>query len=166
MTTPASPTVDFDQMSPDELIEVIDGFMNKGLALQNLQKIPEESMEELYRIGYNLYNGGRFQDAESMFQYLCILNHWQKKYWMGVAAARQVQKKYAAAIDAYSMATLLEITDPNVPFQAAICHLGLGNVDQATHALEGVVELADNNHALKSKAEGLLASLKSTPNHS
>lgn len=160
MTQSTPSNLDFDQMTPDQMTNVIDGFLNKGLALQNLQEISDESMEELYRTGYNLYNGGRPQDAESMFQYLCILNHWQKKYWMGLAAARQVQKKYSEAIDAYSMAGLLEITDPNVPFQAAICHLGLGNVDKATHALEGAVELSENNNDLRSKAQGLLATLK------
>lgn len=162
MTQTATPNLDFDQMTPDQIVNIMDGFLNKGVALQNLQQISDESMEELYRIGYNLYNGGRPQDAESMFQYLCILNHWQKKYWMGLAAARQVQKKYSEAIDAYSMAGLLEITDPNVPFQAAICHLSLGNVEIAIHALEGVLELADKSNPLHSKAEGLLATLKTT----
>jgi type III secretion system low calcium response chaperone LcrH/SycD len=158
--TPSTPTVDFDQLTDDQLITVIDAFLNKGLALQDLKGIPDASMEAVYGMAYNLYNGGRFQDAETLFKYLTVLNHWEKKYWMGLGGARQVLGNYQEAIEAYAMATLIDMMNPMPHFQAAICHLGLGNIQEAQVALECVLEVVKDGDPIKAKAQGLMDTLK------
>ena len=132
-------------------------------ALKDLQQIPEEEMEAYYSVAYNLYNAGKYEKAEKIFQFLCLYDHWQYKYWLGLGGCRQNLKDYAGAIDAYSMANLMNANDPTGPFHAADCHIASGNREKAISALQAAIHFSGEKEAyqiMKNRAEAMLALLQ------
>lgn len=100
------------------------------------QTMKSESLEALYYIAYNRYRQGKYADAESLFRVLTTLGRLNFNYWMGLAGAYQVQKKYREAIDAYREAFKLRETDPKVSFHAAECFFALGEKEAGLDALQ------------------------------
>lgn len=107
-------------------------------------QLPLESLDVLYSLGYEFFEQGRYEQAEHYFQVLANLNVVDPKYWVGVGAARQMQKKYDTAIAAYSAARLLDHDNqnPEPALQMANCYASLGNTQDALRALEAAEDSA------------------------
>lgn len=154
--TPKNPV---DELSEDQIAKLLEDFIFKGLSIRDIQGLTDEQMEAIYATAFTLYNGGRYEDAEKIFQCLCLFEHLGHRYWMGLGATRQMLKKYKEAIDAYSMAAVLDVRDPHAALQAAECHLAMGNIEAATSGLECAIQYAGANQAVKARAEALLSFL-------
>lgn len=142
---------------------LVDKVLNESYTFREIQGISDESMDAIYSIAYNLYQNSKYEDAHKVFQFLCFYDHYEKKYWMGLAACRQMLKKYQEAVDAYGFAAMLDTDDPKVPLYAADCLLASGNKEHAQFALESVVEFSGDNKAhknLKERAEAILGLIK------
>ena len=153
-----------NELTADQLSIMMDGIL-KGLSLAEVTSLSSEYIESLYALGYNLYNSSNHKDAEVVFQALCLYNHKDMRFWMGLAGCRQANGNLKGAIDAYSMAgTVALLKDPQPFLYAARCYLQLGDKENAIGALKGLVELGDeNNPAHKqyhAKARALLALLE------
>lgn len=107
----------------------------------------EEFHKMLYGFAYRFYASGKNEDAIRFFKFLTTLNPFQEEYWKGLAAARQQNKEYEKAIEAYGIAATLDETsgDPYIHLHAADCFLALGNIDKALEALDSVKALAANH---------------------
>lgn len=107
----------------------------------------QESPQEIYALAYRFYQAGRYGDAEQFFRLLTSLEVGKPRYWMGLAAALQMQKKYAAAVDCYGAAALLDKKESN-PFPhayAASCLYLLGDLVKAKQALRSAKSISDEN---------------------
>lgn len=147
--------------------QIVDDFLNNQKTLKDLKGITNEEMEACYAAAYNLYNNGRFDDADNIFTMLCYYDNRQPKYWMGLGATRQMRKLYEAAAEAYGMGFMLNFTDPRFPFHAADCFLAIKDYDRARKALVAVIEVVKTSEttkkeflALKEQAEKLLEMIK------
>lgn len=153
-------------VTADELAETITNFLNNGKTLRELKGLTRENMEAVYTVAYNAYNGGNLEQADKVFQFLCYFDHFEKKHWLGLAATRQMQKNYTGAVDAYSFAALLDINDPQIPMQAADCHLAMGN-RQAAHSGYTAAEMFSGDRpehqTVKARAQAMLEVLGSVP---
>jgi type III secretion system low calcium response chaperone LcrH/SycD len=149
-----------EELSEEQLGQLMADFMLNGRSIRDIQGLNDEQMEAIYATGYTLYKGGRYEDAEKIFHCLCIFDHLGHRYWMGLGSARQMLKKHKEAIDAYSMAAVLDVRDPQAALQSAECHLALGNLEGAKSGLRCAIEYAGGNHAAKSRAEALLSFLE------
>lgn len=145
--------------SEEQMAKMLEDFVLNGRSIREIQGLTEEQMEAIYATAFTLYNGGRYEDAEKIFHCLCIFDHLGHRYWMGLGATRQMLKKYKDAVDAYSMAAVLDVHDPQASLHAAECHLALGNVEAAKSALTCTIQYAGSNHAAKARAEALLSFL-------
>ena len=142
--------------SVDELCEITATFLEGGLTFKHLKNISDDDMEGIYSVGYSLYNNGKYDDAEKVFQFLTYFDHYSRKYWMGLGATWQMAKKHKKATEAYAMATLLDVHDPMPYLHAADCLLAQGDVENAKSALMGAVKYSGKSKEIKERAQALL----------
>jgi type III secretion system low calcium response chaperone LcrH/SycD len=149
---PALPT-----FTADEITEMLVDFLENGKTLADVRGMTPEELETVYAMGFNAYNGGRYEQALTSFQFLVYFDHMEKKYWRALGSTLQMMKRFDKAVDAYGFATLLDSTDPRTPLQAADCHLALGNREEALSGLNAAIEWSGNNPDYQAVKERALA---------
>jgi len=162
MTTTTEPNPVFENLpfqTEAEWKDVLEKFTANGRTFRDFTQLTPDSMEVMYMVAYNQYNAGKYAEAEKVFRLLAMLNHFERKYWKGLAACREAQKKHEEALQAYGYLGVMDIHDPYPPFQAAKCFVALGKAAEAEAGLRAAVfnstdkaEYAD----LHQQATGLL----------
>lgn len=161
MTT-AEPNPIFENLpfqSPEEWRDVIEKFTANGRTFRDFTELTPDSMEVIYMVAYNLYNSGKYADAEKVFRLLCMLNHFERKYWKGLGAAREAQQRYEQALEVYGYLGITDLYDPYPPFHAAKCFTAVGKAAEAESSLRAAVFNSKDkpeHAALHAKAQGLL----------
>lgn len=112
--------------------------MNGVTTVADTKGIMNRELEAIYNVGYVNYNAGQFDKAETVFKFLCMIEHTNHKYWTALGAVRQAKKDYAKAIEAYASAAIFDMNDPKPHLYSAECAVMLGNLDMAE---SGVVSL-------------------------
>ena len=143
----------------EEWKDVLEKFTANGRTFRDFTQLTPESMEVIYMVAYNQYNAGKYADAEKVFRLLAMLNHFERKFWKGLAASREAQKKYEEALQAYGYLGIMDVYDPFPPFHAAKCFIALGKGAEAEASLRAAVFNSENKpeHAsLHHKAVDLL----------
>ena len=153
-----------NELTAEQLGIMMEGFA-KGLSLAEVTSMKPEDIENLYALAYNLYTSSNHKDAEVVFQSLCLYNHKDVRFWMGLAGSRQANGNLRGAIDAYAMAgTVGQLNDPLPFLYAARCYIQLGEKENAIGALKGLLVLGDENNPMhiqcREKASALLALLE------
>lgn len=144
---------------PEGIGEAVVGLLTGEVAMRDLQGLSDDELESVYALGFSQFQTGRYDDAEKIFAYICLMEHRERKYWMALGAARFNQESYQPAVMAYSMAAITAPDDPEPPLRAADSLIKLGESDRARKALEGAIENAGSEakHAKhRAKAEALL----------
>lgn len=118
-------------------------FFKNARTFKDFTALTPESIEAIYLAGYTQYNAGRFEDAEKIFQLLSVLNHFEKKFWKALAAARQMQHKYEQAVAVYGYLGILDLQDPWPPLQSAKCLMRLRKFAEAETALRASMYLSE-----------------------
>ena len=70
--------------------------------VRELKGITDAEMEAVYSLGFNFYRTGNIENAEKVFKFLVLFDHFNPKYWIGMGAVLQVKKQYQGAITAYA----------------------------------------------------------------
>ncbi|WP_414663694.1 SycD/LcrH family type III secretion system chaperone [Horticoccus sp. 23ND18S-11] len=162
MTTTEAPNPVYDRLpfhTEEEWKDVIENFGKNGRTFRDFTQLTPESMEAIYLIAYNLYNGAKYAEAEKVFRLLAMLDHFKRKFWKGLGACQEAQKKYEDALKAYGYLGVTDIHDPYPPFQAAKCFVALGKAPGAEAALRAAVFNSNGkpeHAALHSQASGML----------
>ena len=134
-------------MNKEEMDAFLEGVFS-GLPLGEAAGVSKETIEAGYGLAFSLYNSGNFKDAETMFQALCIYNHQDERFWMGLGGCRQMNDKLDGAIDAYGMATLMgSLSNPAPSVHAGLCYLKKGDKENARALFDAAVELGDPDNA-------------------
>lgn len=152
-----------DGMTNEEAVDTTMKLVKGELQLKHIRGITDEEMEAAYANGFNIFQGGNFEKAEKMFEFLATLDNQEKKYLTALGACRFNQKNYIGAIAAYSVAVMIDVDDPGLILKVAQCHLGLGDKETAMGALEAALEVAGDKpeHATaKSQCQALMDVLK------
>lgn len=95
-----------------------------------------KDLELIYSLAYAQYENKEFQEANDLFQKLCVFSPMKKHYWIGLASTYRMLKQYEHALIGWAMAAILDDSDPSVHFQAAICHFHLDQKSEATKAIK------------------------------
>jgi type III secretion system low calcium response chaperone LcrH/SycD len=95
----------------------------------------EPTSSEIYTLGYELYEAGRYKDAASIFTRLVLTEPMEESFWRGLASSRQMQRKFEEALHAWSLVALLAERDPMPHFHAAECFFALHDPEEAEKAL-------------------------------
>ena len=123
-------------MTDEKIVAALKEFGN-GATLRAMRGLSDEEMEAIYARGVHFY-----QDAEKVIRSLTLFDHLNSRYWTGLGSLRQVQRQFAAAIEAYRFASFLDLENPKPMYYAAECHLALGQKDEARAALDALAEYA------------------------
>ncbi len=141
----------------------VNKFISEGGSLAMLKNITEDELEKIYAVACDFYESGKYHDAESLFQVLCILNHYDTRFFLALGATRQHQEHYHQALETYSYASLMSPSDPRFPFHAGECLLHLKEYSTAIRAFAGAELLAKTHpghDAIVKKAGAMLAAAK------
>ncbi|MDR2891995.1 MAG: SycD/LcrH family type III secretion system chaperone [Deltaproteobacteria bacterium] len=131
------------EMTKEQLDVFLEG-VQSGLSVADAAGVDKDTIEAGYGLAFSLYNSGNFKDAETMFQALCIYNHLDERFWMGLAGCRQMNGKLDEAIDAYGMATLHgALQDPAPSVHAGLCYLKKGDKQNARALFDAAIEFGD-----------------------
>lgn len=68
-------------------------FISEGGSLAMLKNISGDELEKIYAVACDFYESGKYPDAESLFQVLCILNHYDTRFfwrWAPAVSSRRV----------------------------------------------------------------------------
>ena len=127
--------------------------------VRELKGITDAEMEAVYSLGFNFYRTGNIENAEKVFKFLVLFDHFNPKYWIGMGAVLQVKKQYHGAITAYAYASFLDIHDPKPQYHAAECYLALSDRPNALSALAALEQFAptdtERGREYRAKAEEL-----------
>ncbi len=104
-------------------------------SLFKLQGFSKEHMKALYSLAYTRYSIAQYEDSEKIFILLCLLEHKQKRNWVGLGASRQMNKNYIGAVYAYMQASHMDQASPAVWVYLAECLLELHQISEAEAAL-------------------------------
>lgn len=139
---------------------MVDGLF-AGASIGAVCNMQQAQLEAGYALAYNLYTAGNYRDAETMFRALCVYDHNDERYWLGLAGCRQAQGDLAGAIDAYGLAGAASALGDPAPFvHAGICYMKLGDTENARNTFAGVPFIGDPDNdthaAMHRKAEAML----------
>ncbi|MNJ27356.1 Chaperone protein SicA [compost metagenome] len=109
----------------------LESFLAEGGTFAMLKGVSAEELEQLYTMAYGYYQSGKLEEAQTVFKGLCVLNHYDSRFFLGLGACRQALKHYDLAIQSYVYGALVDIKEPRFPFHAAECHLQSGDLTAA-----------------------------------
>ncbi|KEQ18909.1 hypothetical protein GZ78_02325 [Endozoicomonas numazuensis] len=148
----------------DDLEDMLIEFFGKGGTFKDLKNMSDDAMEAIYSVAYNLYQGGKYEEAQKVFQFLCFYDHFNRKYFMGLGACQQMMKEYDNAIEIFTFATVLDSDDPRPMIYIADCHLAMGDKEKAKMSYETAIEWAGSASCYedeKQRAQNMLENLSS-----
>ena len=135
-----------------------------GATLRAMRGISDEEMEAIYAMGVNFYKAGNYEDAEKVFKFLTMFDHLNSRYWTAMGSLRQVQRRFAEAVEAYKFASFLDLENPKPAYYAAECLLALGEKPAALSALDALEQYAlkdtDKGRTYLAKGKALKARIQ------
>jgi len=151
-------------MNQEQMNAFLEGVFS-GLPLGEAAGVNKETIEAGYGLAFSLYNSGNFKDAETMFKALCLYNHQDERFWMGLGGCRQMNGNLDGAIEAYGMATLWgALGSPAPSVHAGLCCLKKGDKEDARALFDAAAELGDpqnqEHRAYHERARAMLDMLK------
>ena len=152
------------ELTQEELESMARAVLN-GATIGDVCNVSQEMLEALYGLGYNLYTSGNYKDAETVFSGLCLYDHNDPRFWMGLAGSRQANGKYKEAVDAYGLCPAMEALASPIPVvQAGLCFLKMGDREKAKGSFVTALSMGDadnpEHQAAHGKASAMLAILE------
>nr|WP_306671610.1 SycD/LcrH family type III secretion system chaperone [Endozoicomonas sp. ONNA2] len=146
-----------------ELEDKLLNFFGEGGTFKDLKNMSDDAMEAIYSVAYNLYQGGKYEEATKVFQFLCFYDHFNRKYFLGLGACQQMLKQYDSAIEIFSFATLLDSDDPRPMMYIGDCHMAKGDRENARISYETSIDWANDSPEYAkdlARAKNMLENLK------
>jgi type III secretion system low calcium response chaperone LcrH/SycD len=129
-------------VTENEVLERVENLVkhfSNGGTLGTMLQIGDEELEAMYAVAYSQYAARKYDKAIDIFKFLCLYDHNEARWFYGLGVAQQAKEDYAAAVNSYAVATLLDVDDPRPQTQAGYCLLALERWAEAQSALEGAV---------------------------
>lgn len=108
---------------------------SEGIAPAELMQWDEDKLEALYALGRDFYMRGDYHAAEQVMNWLARVKGADGRILKALGAARKMQGKYEDAVNAYSLAAIADLEDPEPSFFAAECLFHLGEAKRTRAAL-------------------------------
>ncbi|MBQ7609019.1 MAG: tetratricopeptide repeat protein [Desulfovibrionaceae bacterium] len=102
--------------------------MDTGEPLYVFLGIDQKEMQHRYALAHHLYAMKKYEDAEDHFSMLCLLSNNSSANWMGLGACRLELGKYDDALNAFTVASVLNgLEDIEPVYWIGICYLRKGD---------------------------------------
>ena len=145
----------------EKKVEDFVALLKSGGAIADVAGITDEQLESLYALAYQNYAVKSYLDAKNIFRALCLYDHTQQRFYMGLAASQQGLGEYADAAQSYSFACFISgLKDPKPMYYSAICLLKSGKKDDAIAALESIEIMGRDENSEDRKFKQQALSLK------
>jgi len=139
----------------------------EAITLGDVKGITPDELEAVYAVGFNYYRTGRIEDAEKIFKFLCMFDHLNQKYWTGLGAVMQVERRLDRAIPCYGYASMLDLDNPKPQYHLAECYLAIGDKEAAIATIEllmkNVKPTSEAGRTYRAKAQQLKAVAEKLP---
>jgi type III secretion system low calcium response chaperone LcrH/SycD len=171
MAAPFFPSIlakgdDMTAVNENEVLERVEDLVkhfSDGGTLRTMLQIGDEELEAMYAVAYSQYSAKKYEKAIDIFKFLCLYDHNEARWFYGLGTAQQAREDYAAAVNSYAVATLLDVDDPRPQAQAGYCLMALERWPEARSALEGALMACgreDRFADVRRQAEALLMTAK------
>jgi type III secretion system low calcium response chaperone LcrH/SycD len=143
----------------------------KGLAKELPPKealgLPENMLEHIYTVAYDLFSAGDHENASAYFDYLTALDPENAKYILGWASTRHHMSDYLQALMGYAYALHLDESNPLPAYFIADCWLQMNQVENARGAWkEFLASTADKvGYEAQRKEAQLMLAINNTINN-
>lgn len=140
---------------------IVKSIVEDGYTKADFAGIKPCEIDAGYAQAYRLIDVGQAEQAETLLELLCQLDHYQSRLFMALGVARQMQRKYERALDAYGVAALHDTDNPHVPMRAAECFMATQRYSDAASAAEACVMLCGHRTefaSIRKRAETVLGS--------
>jgi type III secretion system low calcium response chaperone LcrH/SycD len=116
--------------------------LSQGKSGQEMAGFSDEAMSTFFHAANTIFKEQRYQEAAEAFLFLAMLDQGRHEYWLGLGMATQMCHQYEAAIDAYEIAALCDITSPVAYFYLGKCLFAVHDRENALRALDLAIENA------------------------
>lgn len=106
-------------------------FFKEGGTFGMLQNINKEQIEQIYTVAYYQYDSGDYKNAQKTFQMLCLLDHFQGRFFLGLGACSQQLEQYQTAIESYQSAAVIDFEDPRPIYYLGECYIKINDFSNA-----------------------------------
>ena len=105
--------------------------------LADARGIDDTALESMYGIARELYVNGQYARAQRSFEFLCLYDHENARYWRALGACRELSKDYLGAAAALTFAAAHTARpDRSLQLSLAECLMAAGQPDAAQRHLD------------------------------
>lgn len=158
-----------DEMSPDltprekkKLAEAIENHA-KGIPFKDSLELDEDTIEQLYAYGHQLFSTQKYQDSAKVFQVLYLLDPFDARFALGIGASFQMAKNYENAIGWYLALAIMDQETPLPFYYISDCFLKLDQLEASRGALVQTIDRCGDipqYASLKTRANMMFESLE------
>lgn len=106
-----------------------------GETLGDYFGVKSDSEEAAYTAAKAQYDAGQYKESLDIFRRICLTNHLNPRYFFGLASCFMMMEQYDPAIQSFSYCYMLMPNDPTPLFYVTICHVKIGNWEEADSGL-------------------------------
>ena len=120
-------------------------YLAKGGSMRELRGLDESQLEAMYKVAYSRFNSALYEDALLIFRHLCLLDHSNYSYFLGLGAAQAEMKLYAQAAATLAHAEKLDKADPRASLVMGGCFIEMKRMPLAKQALTNAIKRAEKS---------------------
>ncbi|WP_461534526.1 SycD/LcrH family type III secretion system chaperone [Spongorhabdus nitratireducens] len=125
-----------------DLQSMLDNHLVQGGTFKDFQQISDEAMDATFVMAHGHFSNERYEEAAKAFQYLCFHDHWNPRYFVGLAACQQMLGLFGQAIETYAYAHRVKPDDPGPLYFLGDCYVCLKQDDKARDVYKKAVKLS------------------------
>ena len=129
------------------LAEHSDKVLQGKASLYEARGLDADAMEGLYAVAHSFYSNGKYQDALKIFRLLCLYDHNNVRYWLGLGYTQKMLKEYTEALVTLTFALVyLDCGDETAEayLHTAECCSCLGRWNEARDYATEAMKLSDS----------------------
>ncbi|GAA0341941.1 tetratricopeptide repeat protein [Morganella psychrotolerans] len=124
------------------LVESIFKHIENGNVINAFAPEKPEDYSNVYSLACDYYDKGLVEQAEKIFNSLCLYDFSNTDYLLGLAAVKQVQKQYRKAINLYAMVINLDGENVSAYLYSGQCFLSEGDIKTAVNHFRHILTLS------------------------
>lgn len=122
--------------------------------------ISDSSFKVMYEAGVWLFSHGQYDKAASLFQFLTFLNALCFEPWYSMGLCYHKLNQWPQAISSYSVATIIDSTDPTAYIGLIACYKMIGDNENAHYSAQCARYVVTHSHIADKEQKALLQQIQ------
>jgi type III secretion system low calcium response chaperone LcrH/SycD len=115
---------------------------SEGIFSKKDLKIKDIDLRKMYDKAKQLYNLGKYCEAQALFSTLTLLDRAIPGFLYGLGISSLMLEEYDFAVEAFTQYSVLVPEDPVSYYYASVCYMKKNDITSALNALQSVVAKA------------------------